>query len=113
MKRRRVDIQQMVLESSRKNQQLIRRRFALALKIQQEDFALIFQQSLATVDPVATQRFPDAVFVYSDASNSSIQSLGNPVAKNRRSSKAQRLKNESAAKQLTTYEELSKMDVNF
>ncbi|KZV45920.1 hypothetical protein F511_20516 [Dorcoceras hygrometricum] len=41
---------------------LIRQRFALALKIQQEDFALIFQQSQATVDPVATQRFPDAVF---------------------------------------------------
>ncbi|KZV27116.1 hypothetical protein F511_28513 [Dorcoceras hygrometricum] len=33
-------------------------------------------------------------------------------AKNRRSSKAQQLKNESAAKQLTTYEELSKLDVN-
>ncbi|KZV39260.1 ATP-binding cassette transporter [Dorcoceras hygrometricum] len=35
-----------------------------------------------------------------------------PGAKNRRSSKAQQLKNESAAKQLTTYEVLSKMDVN-
>ncbi|KZV13977.1 hypothetical protein F511_44678 [Dorcoceras hygrometricum] len=42
----------------------------------------------------------------------SIQSTGNPGAKNRRSSKAQQLKNESAAKQLTTYEELSKLDVN-
>ncbi|KZV15856.1 biotin carboxyl carrier protein of acetyl-CoA carboxylase 1, chloroplastic-like [Dorcoceras hygrometricum] len=46
---------------------LIRQRFALTLKIQQEDFALIIQQSQATVDPVATQRFPDAVFVYPDA----------------------------------------------
>ncbi|KZV36138.1 hypothetical protein F511_20270 [Dorcoceras hygrometricum] len=32
----------------------------------------------------------------------------NPGAKNCRSSKAQQLKNESAAKQLTTYEELSR-----
>ncbi|KZV54034.1 hypothetical protein F511_39876 [Dorcoceras hygrometricum] len=62
-----------------------------------------------------------------DASNSSIQSRaylnqlllyiqsrarGIPGAKNCRSSKAQQLKNESAAKQLTTYEELSKLDVN-
>ncbi|KZV28032.1 hypothetical protein F511_15652 [Dorcoceras hygrometricum] len=39
---------------------LIRQRFALALKIQQEDFALMNNQSQATVDPVATQRFPDA-----------------------------------------------------
>ncbi|KZV33456.1 BEACH domain-containing protein lvsC-like [Dorcoceras hygrometricum] len=41
---------------------LIRQRFALALKIHQEDFALIIKQSQATVDPVATQRFPDAAF---------------------------------------------------
>ncbi|KZV28221.1 hypothetical protein F511_02091 [Dorcoceras hygrometricum] len=41
---------------------LIRQRFALALKIQQEDFALIISAVEATVDPVATQRFPDAVF---------------------------------------------------
>ncbi|KZV48431.1 hypothetical protein F511_17513 [Dorcoceras hygrometricum] len=34
---------------------------------------------------------------------------GNPGAKNRRSSKAQQLKNESAAKQLTTYEEFMKV----
>ncbi|KZT76732.1 protein STICHEL-like [Dorcoceras hygrometricum] len=33
---------------------------------------------------------------------------GNPGAKNRKSSKAQQLKNESAAKQLTTYEEFTK-----
>ncbi|KZV23147.1 hypothetical protein F511_29012 [Dorcoceras hygrometricum] len=63
-------------------------------QIQQEDFALIFQQLQATVDSVATQRFPVAVFVIQtqedksiiveevsgeafdepDASNSSIQS---------------------------------------
>ncbi|KZV26833.1 hypothetical protein F511_44820 [Dorcoceras hygrometricum] len=99
---------------------LIRQRFALALKIQQEDFALIFQQSQATVDSVATQRFPVAVFVHPVASNSSIQSRAYmyqlllfiqstwyPGAKNCRSSKAQQLKNKSAAKQLTTYEELS------
>ncbi|KZV35470.1 hypothetical protein F511_30460 [Dorcoceras hygrometricum] len=53
---------------------LIRQRFALALKIQQEDFALFVQQSQATEEPVATQRFPDAVFEQPDASNSSIQS---------------------------------------
>ncbi|KZV40508.1 ATP-binding cassette transporter [Dorcoceras hygrometricum] len=67
-----------------------------------------------------------------DASNSNIQSRAylnqlllfifsreiqcpvarNPGAKKRRSSKAQQLKNESVAKQLTTYEELSKMNVN-
>ncbi|KZV45910.1 dnaJsubfamily B member 4-like [Dorcoceras hygrometricum] len=41
-----------------------------------------------------------------------IQSTWFPGAKKRRSSKAQQLKNESAAKQLTTYEELSKLDVN-
>ncbi|KZV37290.1 hypothetical protein F511_24436 [Dorcoceras hygrometricum] len=36
---------------------LIRQRFALALKIQQEDFALIISAVEATVDPVATQRY--------------------------------------------------------
>ncbi|KZV20498.1 hypothetical protein F511_16296 [Dorcoceras hygrometricum] len=44
---------------------LIRQCFALALKIQQEEFALLTSrkiQSQATVDPVAMQRFPDAVF---------------------------------------------------
>ncbi|KZV24339.1 ATP-binding cassette transporter [Dorcoceras hygrometricum] len=53
-------------------------------------------------DSVATQRFPDAVFAY--------PVTGIPGAKKRRSSEAQQLKNESAAKQLTTYEELSKTD---
>ncbi|KZV23558.1 remorin-like protein [Dorcoceras hygrometricum] len=38
---------------------------------------------------------------------------GNPGAKNRRSSKAQQLKNEPAAKQLTIYGELSKLDTHF
>ncbi|KZV29338.1 hypothetical protein F511_34933 [Dorcoceras hygrometricum] len=49
---------------------LIRQRFALTLKIPQEEFALLTSrkiQSQATVDPVATQRFPDAVFEYPDA----------------------------------------------
>ncbi|KZV56729.1 hypothetical protein F511_39420 [Dorcoceras hygrometricum] len=71
---------------------LIRQRFALALKIQQEDFAL--STSRKHLNLPAGQP---------DASNSSIQSR-----KNRRSSKAQQLKNESAAKQLTTYEEFTK-----
>ncbi|KZV26893.1 hypothetical protein F511_17748 [Dorcoceras hygrometricum] len=39
---------------------LIRQRFALALKIQQEDFALIISADEAPVDSVATQRYPDA-----------------------------------------------------
>ncbi|KZV19215.1 hypothetical protein F511_09956 [Dorcoceras hygrometricum] len=39
---------------------LIRQRFAIALKIQQEDFALIISADEATVDSVATQRYPDA-----------------------------------------------------
>ncbi|KZV26663.1 hypothetical protein F511_34753 [Dorcoceras hygrometricum] len=52
---------------------LIRQRFALALKIQQEDFALIISADEATVDSVATQRYPDAIDE-PDASNSSIQS---------------------------------------
>ncbi|KZV27010.1 hypothetical protein F511_37301 [Dorcoceras hygrometricum] len=69
----------------------------------------VVNQSQATVDSVATQRFPDAVFEYPVASNSSIQSRAYmnqllllnqsqalhiqstwfPGAKNRRSSKAQ------------------------
>ncbi|KZV06778.1 hypothetical protein F511_45740 [Dorcoceras hygrometricum] len=49
-----------------------------------------------------------------DSTSRELQYLvaGNPGAKNRRSSKAQQLKNESAVKQLTIYEELSKLDVN-
>ncbi|KZV43743.1 hypothetical protein F511_43572 [Dorcoceras hygrometricum] len=45
---------------------LIRQRFALALKIQQEVCVVNQSQDpvAATVDPVATQRFPDAVFEY-------------------------------------------------
>ncbi|KZV34081.1 hypothetical protein F511_44074 [Dorcoceras hygrometricum] len=38
---------------------LIRQRFALALKNQQEDFALLFQQTKLQY-PVATQRYPVA-----------------------------------------------------
>ncbi|KZV22421.1 putative dimethyladenosine transferase [Dorcoceras hygrometricum] len=38
---------------------LIRQRFALAIKIQQEDFALLFQQTKLQC-PVATQRYPVA-----------------------------------------------------
>ncbi|KZV19875.1 poly [Dorcoceras hygrometricum] len=110
---------------------LIRQRFAIAIKIQQEDFALIISADEATMDSVAMQRYPDAIDEQ-DASNSSIQSRAYlnqlllinqsqalhiqstwfPGAKNHRRSKAQQLKNESAAKQLTTYEELSKMNVN-
>ncbi|KZV07000.1 interactor of constitutive active ROPs 2, chloroplastic-like [Dorcoceras hygrometricum] len=51
---------------------LIRQRFALAIKIQQEDFALIVQQTKLQC-PVATQRYPDAIDE-PVASNSSIQS---------------------------------------
>ncbi|KZV06841.1 hypothetical protein F511_45678 [Dorcoceras hygrometricum] len=39
---------------------LIRQRFAIAIKIQQEEFALIISADEATVDPVATQRHPVA-----------------------------------------------------
>ncbi|KZV13786.1 hypothetical protein F511_45046 [Dorcoceras hygrometricum] len=38
---------------------LIRQRFAIAIKIQQEDFALLFQQTKLQC-PVATQRYPVA-----------------------------------------------------
>ncbi|KZT76215.1 hypothetical protein F511_46760 [Dorcoceras hygrometricum] len=51
---------------------LIRQCFALALKIQQEVFALIISVDEATVDSVATQRYPDAIDE-PDASNSNIQ----------------------------------------
>ncbi|KZV56219.1 hypothetical protein F511_13823 [Dorcoceras hygrometricum] len=54
-----VIIQQEATVISRKIQQM--RRDALDM-IQQEDFALIISAVEATVDPVATQRFPDAVF---------------------------------------------------
>ncbi|KZV39769.1 hypothetical protein F511_08231 [Dorcoceras hygrometricum] len=52
-------------------------------------------------DSVATQRFPDAVLGYPVARN--------PGAKNCRSSKAQQLKKESAAKQLTTYKSVTQL----
>ncbi|KZV24026.1 hypothetical protein F511_26201 [Dorcoceras hygrometricum] len=113
-------------------------RFALALKIQQEEFALLTSrkiQSEATVDPVATQRFPDAVFERKQQQHpvvrfnesavathpvvgKSSRELQYPVAGNtdaRKEEVAKRCiqsKNESAAKQLKTYEELSKLDVN-
>ncbi|KZV13886.1 hypothetical protein F511_44876 [Dorcoceras hygrometricum] len=51
---------------------LIRQRFAIALKIQQEDFALLIQQTKLQC-PVATQRYPVAIDE-PVASNSSIQS---------------------------------------
>ncbi|KZV48128.1 hypothetical protein F511_20509 [Dorcoceras hygrometricum] len=132
---------------------LIRQRFALALKIQQEDFALIISAVAGYSGSSRNARFPDAVIVYPDArrkiylllkkiqakqwttrrkqqqhpvesynestvathpvvgkSSRELQYpvAGNSGAKNRRSSKAQQLKNESAAKQLTTYKEFTK-----
>ncbi|KZV45791.1 hypothetical protein F511_35694 [Dorcoceras hygrometricum] len=112
-------------------------RFALALKIQQEDFALIISTVEATVDPVATQRFPDAVFwsnqtqedqsivveedsgeasVKPDASNSSIQSRAYmyQLLLYIFSSEAWQTdarfsrSDDSVAKQLITYEEFTK-----
>ncbi|KZV39454.1 hypothetical protein F511_37208 [Dorcoceras hygrometricum] len=58
---------------------LIRQRFAHALKIQMEDFALLFSADEATVHPVATQSIQsqeDSGEAFDDpvASNSSIQS---------------------------------------
>ncbi|KZV38802.1 protein SUPPRESSOR OF npr1-1, CONSTITUTIVE 1-like [Dorcoceras hygrometricum] len=85
---------------------LIRQHFALALKIQQMLFALKIQQSQDTSwkhmfnTSWTTRRKQQQHPVYPVA--------GNPDAKNRRSSKAQQLKNEPAAKQLTTYEEFTK-----
>ncbi|KZV49974.1 protein ROOT PRIMORDIUM DEFECTIVE 1 [Dorcoceras hygrometricum] len=55
--------QQMLLELARAKRcrlhKLIRQRFAIAIKIQQEDFALLFQQTKLQC-PVATQRYPVA-----------------------------------------------------
>ncbi|KZV32680.1 hypothetical protein F511_34990 [Dorcoceras hygrometricum] len=90
---------------------LIRQRFALALKIQQEDFALIISAVEATVDPVATQRFPDAVF-WSNQTQEVIQSQEIQAQRIEEVAKRSSCSDGSAAKQLTTYEELSKLDVN-
>ncbi|KZV26000.1 hypothetical protein F511_23011 [Dorcoceras hygrometricum] len=110
---------------------LIRQRFALAIKIQQETFALIISADEATMDSVATQRYPDAIDE-PDASNSSIQSRAylnqlllyiqsRATVSSRKKIQAQRIEevakrssrgDNSAAKQLTTYEEISKLDVN-
>ncbi|KZV41260.1 hypothetical protein F511_41487 [Dorcoceras hygrometricum] len=105
----------------------IRQRFALALKIQQEDFALFISAVEATVDPVATQRFPVAVFWSNqtqedesivveedsgeafdqpDASNSSIHVQSQEIQAQRIEEVAKRSSRsvKSAAKQLTIYE---------
>ncbi|KZV13771.1 glutamate receptor 2.5-like [Dorcoceras hygrometricum] len=56
-------IQQMLLEIAIAKRcrlhKLIRQRFAIAIKIQQEDFALLIQQTKLQC-PVATQRYPVA-----------------------------------------------------
>ncbi|KZV24063.1 DEHYDRATION-INDUCED 19 isoform 1 [Dorcoceras hygrometricum] len=107
---------------------LIRQHFALALK-DSAGRLCVDNQSQDTVAsfayPVASSTHPVASFgiqtqekkKQAKCRESTSRELqypvaGNPGAKNRRSSKAQQLKNESAAKQLTTYEELSKLDVN-
>ncbi|KZV40449.1 hypothetical protein F511_34585 [Dorcoceras hygrometricum] len=123
---------------------LIRQCFALALKIQQEDFALLFQQTkLQSIQsqrkdiqsqcfecPVArrfrrsfwTTRckqqqhpveslFESAVAIYSVASYS-VQSQEIQAQRIEEVAKRSSRGDKSAAKQLTTYEVLSKLDVN-
>ncbi|KZV38896.1 hypothetical protein F511_08813 [Dorcoceras hygrometricum] len=53
---------------------LIRQRFALAMKIQQEDFALIISADEATGESVAAQRYPDAIDEPDASNNIAFQS---------------------------------------
>ncbi|KZV49537.1 hypothetical protein F511_28340 [Dorcoceras hygrometricum] len=88
---------------------LIRQRFALALKIQQEDFALIFQQS--KLQWIQSQR--------KDIQSQCFEHPSRATVSSRKKIQAQRIEevakrssrgDNSAAKQLTTYEEISKLD---
>ncbi|KZV13889.1 ATP-binding cassette transporter [Dorcoceras hygrometricum] len=95
--------------------------------IQQEEFALSSSRNLLLLKKIQAKQlmnqtqataassrraYMNQLLLINQSQALHIQSTWFPGAKNRRSSKAQQLKNESAAKQLTTYEEISKMDVN-
>ncbi|KZV52878.1 hypothetical protein F511_15027 [Dorcoceras hygrometricum] len=92
---------------------LIRQRFALALKIQQMLFAMrkfsrdFSQEKPAGSSSIQSRAYLNQLLLYIFSREIQCPVARNPGAKNHRSSKAQQLKNDSAAKQLTTYEELS------
>ncbi|KZV54809.1 hypothetical protein F511_04431 [Dorcoceras hygrometricum] len=92
MKRRRVEIQQMLLELAIAKRcrlhKWIRQRFALALKIQQEDVAM---EIISRHEDSAVARFSRKIQQKRNISSSRLES--------------------AAAKQLTIYEELQELDV--
>ncbi|KZV32686.1 hypothetical protein F511_26699 [Dorcoceras hygrometricum] len=95
---------------------LIRQRFAVALKIQQEDFALMFNQQAQRNQQVATA-LPVVVKSSRLKRRSRRSEEMQPVARfsrkiqQKRKISSSRLES-AGAKQLTTYEELRELDVN-
>ncbi|KZV24724.1 hypothetical protein F511_09198 [Dorcoceras hygrometricum] len=93
MKRRRVEIQQMLLELAIAKRcrlhELIRQRFALAINIQQGDVAM---EIISRHEDSAVARFSRKFQQKRKRSSSRLESAG--------------------AKQLTTYEELRELNVN-
>ncbi|KZT76479.1 ATP-binding cassette transporter [Dorcoceras hygrometricum] len=78
----------------------------------EEDSGEAIDEPDASNSSIQSRAYMNQLLLLNQSQALHIQSTWFPGAKNRRSSKAQQLKNESAAKQLTTYEKLSKMDVN-